>query len=56
VTSGASSDNLRHSGFASAGSTPQDDGREEFFGFNGAQQQLARADGIFITDLLTHPG
>jgi len=31
---------------------PQDDGREEFVGYDGAPQQLARADYMFIADLL----
>ena len=51
VTLRAVGDDLRQGGFAGAGRPPQDDGREEFVGFDGAPQQFALADDVILADV-----
>jgi len=50
VTLRAVGNDLRQGGFASAGRPPQDDGREELVGFDGAPQQLALTDDMLLAD------
>ena len=45
-------DHHRQGGLARAGRPPQDDGREQPVGFDGAAQQLARPEDILLPDVL----
>ncbi len=51
VTLGVVGDDLRQGGLAGAGRPPQEDGREEFVGFDGAPQQLAFAHDVLLADV-----
>ncbi len=52
MTLRAVGDDLRQGGLAGAGRPPQQNGREEFVGFDGAAQQLALAHDVFLADEL----
>ena len=45
-------DDLRQGGLAGAGRAPEDDGREQPVGLDGAAQELARADDVLLADVL----
>ena len=60
VTLGGVGDDLRERGLACAWRSPQNDGRKKFVGFDGAAQELAFADDMFLPDVFiqcarTHP-
>ena len=49
---GGVGDDLRQGGLAGSGRSPQDDGGEQPVGFDGAAQQFALADDVFLADIL----
>jgi hypothetical protein len=52
VALGGVSDDHGQGGLARAGRAPQDDGGKQPVGFDGAAQELAGAEDVFLADVL----
>ena len=52
VRAGAVGDHLRQRGLAGSGRSPQDDGRKEAVGLDGAAQEFPGSDYMLLPDIL----